>query len=132
MALTIIFLLSGLSIATLVLVKIQALKTKRAPLLLDFISSGDHHVREIYQNMTHRYSDLKEKGNVLITKQLPMHTKNLLNKTENLVKEKSEKYIGNIRNTRLLNNRKKGISEFFKNLSDKENADSQNDSSDVK
>jgi len=131
MFLTIIFITSGLCIIGLVLIKMQALKTKRSMLLLEFISNGDHHVREIYQNTTHQYFDIKEKVIIFITKQFPMHTKNLLNKTETLVKEKLEKYTGNIRNSRLLNRKKEGISEFFKNLSEKENEDSQNGSDKV-
>jgi len=126
MALTIIFALSGVGIILLILVKLRALQTKKPTLLLGLISLGDHRVRNVYQKTTHHYSEVKEKGRILVTKQIPMHSKNLLNKVETLVKEKSEKYLGNIRNTRLLNNKKEGLSEFFKNLSDKENGDSQN------
>lgn len=127
MALTIIFALSGVGIILLILVKLRALQTKKPAILLGLISLGDHRVRNVYQKTTHHYSEVKEKGRVLVTKQIPMHSKNLLNKAETLVKEKSEKYLGNIRNTRLLNNKREGLSEFFKNLSDKENGDSQND-----
>ncbi len=126
MALTIIFALSGVGIILLILVKLRALQTKKPAILLGLISLGDHRVRNVYQKTTHHYSEVKEKGRVLVTKQIPMHSKNLLNKAETLVKEKSEKYLGNIRNTRLLNNKREGLSEFFKNLSDKENGDSQN------
>ncbi len=126
MTLTIIFALSGIGLIILILVKMKTLQTKKPDLLLGLISLGDHRVRNVYQKTTHHYSEVKEKGIVLVTKQLPMHSKNILNKAEILVKEKSEKYLGNIRNSRLLNNKKKGLSEFFKNLSDKENGDSQN------
>ncbi len=124
---TTIFILSGVGIVVMLLVKMKALKTRKQTLLLGLISLGDYRVRNVYQKMTHHYSEVKEKGRVLVTKQLPMHSKNLLNKAETLVKDKSEKYLSNIRNSRLLNNRKEGLSEFFKNLSDKENGDSQKD-----
>lgn len=126
MTLTIIFALSGIGLIVLILVKMKALQTKKPALLLGLISLGDHRVRDVYQKTTHHYSEVKEKGRVLLTKQLPMHSKNFLNKAETLVKEKSEKYLGNIRNSRLLNSKKEGLSEFFKNLRDKENEDSQN------
>lgn len=126
MALTIIFILSGVGLIMLILVKMRSIQTKKPVLLLGLISLGDYRVRDVYQKTTHHYSEVKEKGRVLVTKQLPMHSKNLLNKAETLVKEKSEKYLGNIRNSRLLNNKKEGLSEFFKNLSDKESKDSQN------
>ncbi|MHB0977912.1 MAG: hypothetical protein ACYC1K_00680 [Minisyncoccota bacterium] len=124
---TTIFVLSGVGIVVMLFVKMKALKTRKQTLLLGLISLGDYRVRNVYQKMTHHYSEVKEKGRVLVTKQLPMHSKNLLNKAEILVKDKSEKYLSNIRNSRLLNNRKEGLSEFFKNLSDKENGDSQKD-----
>lgn len=126
MTLTTIFALSGICIIVLILVKMRVLQTKKPAPLLGLISLSDYRVRNVYQKATHHYSETKEKGRIFVTKQLPMHSKNLLNKAEILVKEKSEKYLGNIRNSHLLNNKKEGLSEFFKNLSDKENGDSQN------
>jgi hypothetical protein len=102
------------------------LKHKRSIFPLSFISKSDHRIKEITHLATGRYSEFKEKGEFMLKKQLPLHSKNLLNKTKTLINEKVEKHLGDIRNTRLLGNKKDGISEFFKNLSDKENGDSQN------
>jgi len=127
MTLTIIFIASGICMIILVLAKMRELEQNRRSILFGWISRGDRHVGGVHHKAIHHYSVLKEKGTFFVSKQLPMHTKNLMNKTETIVKEKSERYIGNIRNSRLLRKRKDGISEFFKNLSDKENRGSQND-----
>jgi len=131
MALTIIFAVSGLCVVILLLTKMQELKHKKSMFPLNFISKSDHRIREITHLATHHYSELKEKGEFMLKKQLPLHSKNIYNKTKALVNEKVEKHLGDIRNTRLLGNKKDGISEFFKNLSDKENGDFQNDSDKV-
>jgi hypothetical protein len=130
--LTVIFIVSGLFVAVFLLAKMREMRTKKPFFLLRAVSQGDHRVRDVYQSATNKYSDAKEKGKFWVTKQLPLQTKTLLSKAETLVKEKSEKYIGNIRNSRLLGDNREGISEFFKNLSEKEeeraeeNADSEN------
>lgn len=121
MALIIIFALSGICIVILVYTKIRELKHERTFFPLNFISKSDHRIREVTHLATRHYSELKEKGEFVLTKQLPLHSKNILNKTKTLVRDKVEKHLGDIRNTRLLGNKKDGISEFFKNLSDKEN-----------
>lgn len=53
-------------------------------------------------------------------KQLPLHTRNFMNKSEAVIKEKSQKYLGDIRNTKLLRPKNEGISEFFKTMSEME------------
>jgi len=120
MALIIIFALSGICLVILLSTKMSELKHRRTFFPLNFISKSDHRIREITHLATHHYSEFKERGEFVLTKQLPLHSKNILNKTKTLIKEKVEKHLGDIRNTRLLGNKKDGISEFFKNLSDKE------------
>lgn len=105
---------------------------KKSVFPLNFISKSDHRIKELTHKATHHYSEIKEKGGFMIKKQLPLHSKNLYYKTESMIKEKAEKYLGNIRNSRMLNRKSDGISEFFKSLSDKENGDSQNNENDVK
>lgn len=120
MTLTIIFAISGICIVILVVTKMKELKHKKAVFPLTLISKGDHHIKEATHLATHHYSEFKENAEFMLKKQLPLHSKNLLNKAEVLVKEKAEKYIGNIRNTKLLKPKNDGISEFFKNMADME------------
>ncbi len=131
MALIIIFALSGICLIILLSTKMREIKHQRTIFPLNFISRSDHRIREVSHLATKHYSELKEKGEFVLTKQIPLHSKNILNKTKTLINEKIEKHLGDIRNTRLLGDKKDGISEFFKNLSDKENGDSQNDSDKV-
>ncbi len=126
MILTTIFAISGVCLVVLLATKMFELKHKKSVFPLNFISKSDHRIKEATHLATQHYSELKEKSGFLIKKQLPLHTKNVYYKTESLVKEKIEKYLGDIRNTKILNKKNDGISEFFKNLSDKENGDSQN------
>jgi hypothetical protein len=132
MILTIIFLVSGVCLVILLGTKMVEVKHKKSIFPLNFISKSDHRIKEIAHKATHQYSEIKEKSEFVIKKQIPLHSKNLYYKTESLVKEKAEKYLGNIRNARILNKKSDGISEFFKSLSDKENGDSQNGGNEVK
>ena len=134
---TILFIVSGLLIAGLIFAKMVELKRKKQFFLLRLVSLGDHRVREWSHQAAHSYDELKERAMFFIEKQLPLHSKNTLNKTKGFLKEKTDKYMGDIRNTKLLK-RNEGISEFFKNISDKENGvgenedGSQNESDEVK
>jgi len=91
-------------------------KRQKSFFFFRLISKGDERFRDFSHQATHAYSEYKEKGEFFFRKQLPLHTKNLANKTEALVKEKSEKYLGNIRNSKLLQPKNEGISDFFKNM----------------
>ena len=121
MALIIIFALSGAAIVVILSTKMYEQKTKQTVFPLNFISKSDHRIREIVHLATSHYSEMREKGEFMLKKQIPLHSKNILNKTKTIISAKVEKHLGDIRNTRLLGNKKDGISEFFKNLSDKEN-----------
>lgn len=123
MILYITFAVSGAVIVLLLLTKVLEIKHKKKFILSRVISKGDHRIRVLSHNATHQYSVLKEDTGFFIKQQLPLHTKNILKKVEAHAKEKSEKYIGNIRNTRLIKPRNEGISEFFKNMSEKEKDD---------
>ncbi len=117
----IIFVLSGVVIILLLLAKSFELRRHRSVWALRMISRADEHIREYSNNLIHKYSFYKEKSEVVIKKQLPLQAKNIANKTEALLREKFEKYVGDIRNTKFLNSRnKEGISEFFKNMKDLE------------
>jgi hypothetical protein len=125
MILTTVFIVSGACILLLLLAKMWEMKHKKPFFLLGFISNGDHHIRNWSQVSVHAYSELKEDASFFVKKQIPLHSKNILNKTEVLIKEKTEKLMGDMRNARLLKSKNEGISEFFKNVSEmeKENAE---------
>ena len=112
-----IFSASGFAILLLVTTKRLQQKLKKPFFVFNIISKADAQIRALYQKLVHLYSDSKEKTSFLIEKQIPIHSKNVLNKSISFIKEKRDQYIGNIRNSRLLK-RPDGISEFFKNMSE--------------
>ena len=112
-----IFTASGVAILLLVTTKRLQQKLKKPFFVFNIISKADAQIRALYQKLVHLYSDSKEKTSFLIEKQIPIHSKNVLNKSISFIKEKRDQYIGNIRNSRLLK-RPDGISEFFKNMSE--------------
>jgi hypothetical protein len=114
-----IFAISGLSIATLIVAKRLEEKRKKTLFVSRAISKGDIHIRRLYHATVHFYSEGKEKGLFLLKKQIPIHSKNSLNKTISFLKEKRVQYINNMRDSRLLK-KSDGISEFFKNMSEVE------------
>lgn len=120
MTLQIIFAFSGIAIVILVGAKMWQEKHKRSIFLLRGIGRGDERVRALSQKATVHYSHAKEKTDFFLKKQLPLHTKNFINKTNAALKEKSERYIGNIRGSKFLK-KSDGLPEFFKNISEKEN-----------
>ena len=111
-----IFYISGACIALLILAKVLESKRRKSFFFLRLISKGDERFRDISVQATHAYSEYKEKGEFFLSKQLPLHTKNFVNKSETLAKEKFEKYLGDIRNSRFLQPKNEGISDFFKNM----------------
>ena len=120
-----VFYVSGGVVLLLLLAKIWESKRRKSFLMLRIISSGDEKFKNLSHDATLAYSVLKEKGEFFINKQLPLHTKNILNKSETFIKEKGEKYLGNIRNSKLLRPKNEGISEFFKNMSEMEKENSE-------
>ena len=97
-----IFSASGFAILLLVTTKRLQQKLKKPFFVFNIISKADTQIRALYQKLVHFYSDSKEKTSFLIEKQIPIHSKNALNKSISFLKEKREQYIGNIRNSRLL------------------------------
>jgi hypothetical protein len=120
MTFQIIFIISGLGIALLIWAKVWEERRHKKPLLLRLVSMGDEHVRTLSHEMAHRYSELKEELHFFWHKQLPLHTKNIFNKTRDVIKERAEKHIGDIRGSKFLR-KNDGLSEFFKSISEKEN-----------
>lgn len=120
MALQIIFAFSGVSLVILIGAKMWQEKRKKSSFLLRSIGRGDEHVRVLSHKAAHHYSEVKDKTDFFLKKQLPLHTKNFINKTNATIKEKSEHYIGNIRGSKFLK-KSDGLPEFFKNISEKEN-----------
>ena|SRR3989344_8327756 len=112
-----IFTASGLAILLLITIKRLQQKLKKPFFVFSIISKADTHIRELHQRLVHLYSDSKEKTSFFFEKQIPIHSKNVLNKSISFLKEKREQYIGNIRDSRLLK-KSDGISEFFKNMSE--------------
>jgi hypothetical protein len=141
MTLNIIFAFSGLVVAALIGAKVWEDKHRRKPFLLRWVSLSDEHMRVWSHELAHRYAEIKEEAHFIATKQLPLHTKNFVNKANATVRERLEKHIGDIRGSKFLK-RSDGISEFFKSLEEKENGriddslnseeGSQSDNSEVK
>lgn len=119
MTLTAIFAISGLSVLTLLAAKSIERRRKKPLFILSAISRGDMRIRELYHRVVRTYSEGKERMLFLLTKQFPMHSKNLLNKSAIFVKEKRAEYMDRMRDSRLLK-KPEGISEFFKNMSEVE------------
>ncbi len=117
--LEITFAISGGMVAILILSKLWEEKRKKPVLLLSLVSMGDERVRKLFHHAAQVYSDGKTKLEFFLNKQLPLHTKNFIGKTNTLVKEKFLEYVGDVRGSRFLK-RNEGISEFFQALEDKE------------
>ena len=114
-----IFTISGLGIITLFIAKIISDRREKPFFVLEIISKGDKYVRELYHRGIHLYSEGKDVGWVFFKKQVPLHSKNIWNKTLSFVNEKKVEYLNNMRDSRLLK-KSDGISEFFKNMNEVE------------
>ncbi|MBX4195635.1 hypothetical protein KW796_01605 [Candidatus Parcubacteria bacterium] len=119
MTLNIIFIISGLALGTMIWAKVWEDKHRKKPILLRLISLGDERVRTVSHELAHRYSEWKDQADFFLHKQLPLRTRNFINKTNTVIKEEAIKRIGDIRGSRFLK-KSDGISEFFKSISDKE------------
>jgi len=111
-----IFIFSGVALVTLTLTKRIEEKRKKPFFLFKLISNGDENVRKLHHKSLHFYSVGKDKAAFFVKKRLPMHSRNSLNKFITKLGEQTEKYMGDIRDSRLLK-KSDGISEFFKNMS---------------
>ncbi len=114
------FIVSGAIIVILIVAKVYEEKTRKSFFLLNLISKGDTRFRDFSQNSAHRYADFKEKAGFLLKRQVPLHTRNVTNKTVALIQEKGKKYIGDIKEGRLFGKKNGGISEFLKDISEME------------
>jgi hypothetical protein len=120
MALQITFALSGAVIVAIILAKLREDRSKRKPAFLRLISLGDERARTLSHELAHRYTELKDEADFFINKELPFKTRNFVNRTNQAIKERFDKYVGDIRGSRLMK-RPDGLNEFYKSLSEKEN-----------
>jgi len=114
-----LFILSGLGIATLLVAKRIEEKKRRKLFILELICRGDVMLREFHHEAINFYSEGKETVAFFVKKQLPMKSRSTLNKVLALIEDRTEGYLNNLRDSRLLK-KSDGISEFFKNVSDVE------------
>ncbi|MBX4189388.1 hypothetical protein KW785_02220 [Candidatus Parcubacteria bacterium] len=119
MTFQILFIFSGAVILLLISAKLWEMRRKKQIFALALLSKGDERVRTLSHEAAQYYSAWKGKAEFFLNKQLPLHTKNFINKTNALVKEKALEYIGDIRGSRFLK-KNEGISEFFQALEEKE------------
>jgi hypothetical protein len=136
------FIVSGTIVVILIVAKVYEERTRKSFFLLNLISKGDTRFRDFSQSAAHRYADLKEKTIFMLKRQVPLHTRNIANKTFSLLQEKSKKYASDIKDGRLFGKKNGGISEFLKDISEMEKDNemlskgeeegSQNDESQVK
>ncbi len=114
-----IFILSGAGIVTLTVSKRLEEKKKQPTLVLRAVSRGDERVREIHHQALHHYSHSKDRFSFWFKKQMPLKLKSFWNRFLAYMQNKSVRYLGDVRNSRLLK-KSDGISEFFKNISEVE------------
>ena len=119
MALIIIFNISGLALILLLINKKLEERYKKTLFISKLISKGDTHARRLYHLAVHSYSEGKERILFFINKQIPLHSRNSLNKTFSFLEDRRKQYLDNLRDSKLLK-KSDGISEFFKNMSDLE------------
>lgn len=119
-----VFIFSFIVIFLMLLSKIYEIKNNKKIVIFETVSHFDHNIRNLFHNAGHIYLDYKQIFLIFVKHQLPLHSKNVFNKTQIFFKEKIEKYIGNIRASKLLSDKSDGVSEFFKNISNIENKNS--------
>lgn len=113
----VLFSISGVAIVAITLAKRVEERKKTTVFILRLISLGDERLRSLNHEALRQYSHGKEKFGFWVKKQLPLKLKSLWNRFEAYAREKSVKYLGDVRDSRLLK-RPDGISEFFKNISE--------------
>lgn len=113
------FAVSGLVIVLLLATKALEQNRRKHYFLTRLISRGDTYVREVYHRVVNSYFEFKEWFMVFFKKQLPLRSRNVLNKFTFYLKEKREVYLQGMRDSRLIKKRE-GISEFLKNVSNTE------------
>ena len=110
------FAISGLTLVILVLAKMVG-RGRSSIFPLNIISYSDGYIRRIYHRLIHFYSDTKDGAHFVWKKQLPMQSRNWLNKLSTYLNEMREQYSHNMRDSRLLK-KTDGLSEFFKSMSE--------------
>lgn len=119
MVLTAIFIVSGLAIILLLVVKKLGERRIKQFFILRAISKGDKRVREVYHKTVSLYTHDKERFLLFLKKRIPMHSKNSLNKSLSFLKGKKDRYVERLRNSKIIG-KSDGISEFFRSMSDVE------------
>jgi hypothetical protein len=114
----IVFALSGLAIALLLIAKVIEIKRQRSLLLLRIISIGDTHMRQASHRFTLLYSDVKEKMIFMFKRQIPLHSRRLWNKFVTFTQETAAKNLVKMRDIKLRRSKNQDISQFFKSISD--------------
>jgi hypothetical protein len=120
MFLELLFLISGVCLAFLIFEKARTMKKDRGSLFLRVISLGDERMKDLSHRTAHLYADKKEDAIFFVKKQLPLHTRNIYNKSSAALKESANVIVGDLRGSRFLK-KSDGLSEFFRSLSEKEN-----------
>jgi hypothetical protein len=113
-----VFGISGVALVVIFFSKLWELKRHKPVPILSLISLGDERVHKISNELSHTYTAWREKAEFFVNKQLPLYTKNYIQKTNTLIKDKVMKYTGDIRGSKLLKKRE-GISEYFQSLAEK-------------
>jgi len=117
MIITSLFAFSGLSIILLLVAKRLEEKRKRIFFISNAISKGDTRIRGLYLKVVRLYSEGKERISFFYKKQIPIHSRNSLNKLLIFIRKRREQYAVSMRDAKLLK-KSDGISEFFKNMSE--------------
>ncbi len=117
MTITLLFAISGFVIVSMALAKKWEERRKKPTIILSAISKGDTWVKDVNHHAANLYTQGRERSIFMIQKQAPLRAKSFWNKFVAYVHEMAEKYLGDMRDSRLLK-RSDGISEFFKNISD--------------
>jgi len=112
---TIIFATSGSLMTLLLAAKAWELRRRKQVFLLEAISYGDSYVKKVYHDLLRAYTEGKDNLQFFTRKQLPIHSKNILNKSIVYLEGKRNQYIGDVRDSRLLK-KSDGISEFIKSM----------------
>jgi hypothetical protein len=117
MTITLLFAISGFIIVSMALAKKWEERRKRPTIILSAISKGDAWVKNMNHHAADIYTQGRERSLFIIQKQAPLRAKSFWNKFVAYVQKMSDKYVGDVRDSRLLK-RSGGISEFFKNISE--------------
>lgn len=114
-----LFFLSALVIAVMLVAKRIEEKRRKPLFVLKAIGKGDERARYWIEKALDQYSRSKESLIFWVKKQLPLKSKSYWNKLQTFAKEAGEKYMADIRNSKLMRRSgSEGISEFFKNISE--------------